>query len=55
MLVYLPCILFCLHLLGHVLVELCSVLGHFQVPLFVSARLDVILTRVETDIKFLGF
>lgn len=39
----------------HVLVELCSVLGHCQVPLFVPARLDVILTRVETDIKFLGF
>lgn len=37
------------------MVELCSFLGHCQVPLFVPARPDVILTRVETDIKFSGF
>lgn len=55
MLVCLSGVLFFLHLLVHVLVELCSVLGHCQVPLFVPARPDVILTRVETDIKFLGF
>jgi len=55
MLVCLSGVLFFLYLLVHVLVEICSVLGHFQVPLFVSARPDVILTRVETDIKFLGF
>lgn len=55
MLVCLSGVLFFVHLLVHVLVELCSVLGHCQVPLFVPARPDVILTRVETDIQFLGF
>ena len=55
MLVCLSDVLFCLHPLGYVLFELCSVLRHCQVPLFVPARPDGILTRVETDIKFLGF